>query len=251
VIPISSIFPNYADVLALEPEDLGGVILRHINSLELQERQNLNLNRYRLTNEERPVEGYPREKWNEVSRALAEAWSWLEREGLIVANPNNDRDSVFVSRRGQAIRSAEDLQKYRAASLLPKQLVHPRILENVYSLFIKGDYDTAIFRAFKEVEVSVRSAAGLPAQKIGRDLMLTAFHSDTGALTEMKDVRSEREALQWLFAGAIGVCKNPSSHRDVVLGTAETVELLLFATYLMRIVDMRSASRDGHSLKHS
>ena len=239
MIPISSIFPNYADVLALEPEELAGVILRYINSLDQQQAQSINLNRYSLTNQEAPVKGYPREKWDVVFKALAEAWSWLEREGLVAPKPNNDRESVFVTRRGQCVRSVEDLQKYRVASQLPKELIHPAILENVYSLFIKGDYDTAVFRAFKEVEVSVRTASGLPAQKIGKDLMLTAFHPDKGNLTHLNDVYSEREALQWLFAGAIGVCKNPSSHRDVELSTSETIELLLLASYLMRIVDAR------------
>ena len=46
------------------------------------------------------------------------------------------------------------------ANVLPKQSLHPTIAERVWPNFIRGEYDTAVFQAFKEVEVAVRAAGG-------------------------------------------------------------------------------------------
>ena len=68
----------------------------------------------------------------------------------------------------------------------------------------------------------VRNASSAKGEKypddlLGIKLMRTAFHPDTGPLTNSAAVYAEREAEMHLFSGAIGHAKNPISHRDVNL----------------------------------
>jgi hypothetical protein len=114
-----------------------------------------------------------------------EAWSWLEREGMIAYQPGKgSSDWVFVTRRGQQMRTAADLKAYQRAALLPRQLLHPALAAKVVGPFIRGDYDTAVFQAFKEVEVAVRTKAQLAATDIGVPLMRKAFDAKTGPLRD-------------------------------------------------------------------
>ena len=93
----------------------------------------------------------------------------------------------------------------------------------------------------KAVEVTVREAGTFTAGDLGVDLMRKAFHEDNGPLTDKSVEKSERQARSALFAGAIGSCKNPQSHRDVNLDDPdEVMEIVLLANHLLRIVDSRA-----------
>ena len=108
-------------------------------------------------------------------------------------------------------------------------------------MFLRGDYDTAVFRAFKEVEVRVRDKSGLGDDLIGRELMVRAF-GPTGPLTNSDAPKGEQDAARELFSGAISFCKNPSSHREVQFeNPREVVDLVCFANQLLRIVDRLKA----------
>ncbi len=113
------------------------------------------------------------------------------------------------------------------------------IAEKGWPAFIRGEYETAVFQAFKQIEVAVRSAGGYAATDLGTVLVRKAFNN-TGPLTDGTEPPAEQEALASLFAGAIGRFKNPSSHRHVAITDAgETFEMLAFASHLLRIVDDR------------
>jgi Protein of unknown function (Hypoth_ymh) len=71
------------------------------------------------------------------------------------------------------------------------------------------------------------------------EVVRTAFHPETGALTDPKAVAAERHALSHLFAGAIGHAKNPGSHRTVNLTATEVAALIWLASYLLGIVNAR------------
>jgi len=138
-----------------------------------------------------------------------------------------------------------DLEAYRQGNLLPIALLHPRLSEKVRPMFMRGDYDVAIFQAFKEVEVAVRNTANkkgasYPDDLVGVTLMRKAFHPDSGTLSDKCLVPAEREADMHLFSGAIGHAKNPTSHRDVTVSPREAAQLILFASYLLGVVEQRS-----------
>src|SRR5688572_4615536 len=122
---IWELIPDPTALLTLEPEELAGVVLQHLTS---QGPRASDLNRYNF-GLEHTVSGYPRDKQEAASKALMEAWVWLEREGLLAPRPGDSGDWVFITRRGQQVASPERLKAYRHANLLPKQLLHPTIAQ--------------------------------------------------------------------------------------------------------------------------
>jgi uncharacterized protein (TIGR02391 family) len=90
--------------------------------------------------------------------------------------------------------------------------------------------------ATKEVEVAVRTAAALPDSLVGTKLMQEAFRppkvpndpSTAGPLWQPDSDPGEAVATMELFKGAIGLFKNPASHRRVELtDPTEAAEIVL------------------------
>jgi len=174
--------------------------------------------------------------------ALMEAWAWLINRGLVVRDINQSAtESIVVSRQGHEALE-RGLPWLRAVQRLDLQLV-PELEAKARPQFLRGDFEAAAFMAMKEVEVRVRSMGALPASLVGVALMQQAFRrpqsrdGQCGPLHRAEDEPGEAVAIMALFSGAIGLFKNPASHRRVDFDDAtEAAEVVLLADLLMRLL---------------
>jgi len=175
-------------------------------------------------------------------QALSEAWGWLQNHGLIAWDSQQSHEKAFfISRKGlQVLR--EGLPWLRAVERLDVDLV-PALESTARPQFLRGDFETAAFVAMKEVEVLVRAKSGLGNDLVGVALMQKAFRppksdADSGGPLFRDSLEGgESQALMSLFAGGIGLFKNPSSHRRVdFTDPTEAAEIVLLADLLLRLL---------------
>jgi len=239
---LSSLIPNHDDLLRLEPEQLAGVLLEILAPIDGDDRQFLNRHNFFNANPDL-LRNYPVTHGGEIKQAIFEAWVWLEREGFLVPRMDDPHGLwVDISRRGRRAAGRKGIDSYRHAAMLPRAHLHARIIATVYPLYLRGEYDTAVFQALKEVEVAVREAAHLNPQDLGCNLMRRAFDPKDGPLVDQSQLPAERQALSDLFAGAIGFYKNPTSHRLVLMTPTRAMEAIMLASQLLNIVDDRRRS---------
>ncbi len=117
------------------------------------------------------------------------------------------------------------------------------------ALFVDGHYPSAVFEAFKVVNITAKQSSGL--SKDGKDLMFAAFHPDTGALKintgTSQSERDEREGFMHIYAGAMQGIRNPKGH-DVVIqeDPKRALQYLALASLLVaRAKEAQKAAIEG------
>jgi uncharacterized protein (TIGR02391 family) len=244
---ITQLVPDPNVLVNLEPEELAGKLLFVLR------KETSYGGKYHLGNLMRelwmttPPHRHPYESAKDhalIELAIAEAWAYLEAQGLLISSPE-DHGWKILSRRARRFESEAEFARYSVARLLPKEVLHPSIAEKVWMAFMRSDFENAAFQAMKAVEVAVRGAAGYGNDRFGVPMMRDAFSPGNGPLTDVGAEVAEQLARRELFAGAIGSYKNPSSHREIDLDDpVEALEIILFANHLLRIVDARAKMKN-------
>jgi uncharacterized protein (TIGR02391 family) len=224
---LNELIPDADVLVSLEPEELGLRMLPALASwpswqgmLTVQAFADIHA-RPNLPGQGVVLGGpYPPQYRAEVAQAIREAWQWLVGSSLLIPSPSQ-ASAYVLSRRADRIAKAPDPVRAHAPQILRREALNPAIQDDVWSLFQRGKFDTAVFEAMKAVEVGVRTASGFPNELVGVKLMRAAFHPETGPLADSAVESGERHARSELFSGTIGSYKNPQSHRHVALSDPE------------------------------
>ncbi len=172
------------------------------------------------------------------ARAIFESWESLLASGLLARDHEQSGPWYFVTRRGEELARDPNGPARLAAERRIGVALHERL-----ELLI-GEYELAAFAAMREVEIRVRELAGAgnAPGDLGVKLIQREF-GDGGSLADPGAEAGERQATMALFWGALGVFKNPSSHREIEFDDpTEASEVVLLADLLLRVLD-RVATR--------
>lgn len=236
------IVPNADELISLQQKELAGKLILILRKLEEPIDPSAIVAEIPFSAPLAGItDGYPEKYQNEISEALNDAFRWLEENGLTERSDKypEPTELLVLSKRAKEIRSEEDFQKLILWQSVNESMLHPRIANKVVTHLARGEHSDAMGFAMRSVEIAVREACGLGFEDYGVKLMHKAFGKD-GPLRNGHADEGEEDGLKLLFAGAIGVFKNPHSHRDVhVEHVTEALTIVLFASHLMGIVDSR------------
>jgi uncharacterized protein (TIGR02391 family) len=164
----------------------------------------------------------------------------LERDDFIMQDPTQggDQHKILTEKGKKAVQQDIDHMKLPSVDI-DQQLSRDDLRAKVRDDFLSGDYETAVFKAFRFLEESVRAKAGEPASSIGLALMSAAFSPSSGKLKHPgAALPQEQDGLHQMMRGAIAWFKNPSSHRTVPRDDAQQAShVLAFANLLLDLLD--------------
>jgi uncharacterized protein (TIGR02391 family) len=175
--------------------------------------------------------------WSDRIGPALEAYAWLQTHGLLAPSPNSPRENDVISRRGREVIANNSFEKVLRAEVSLYNALHTSIVEKVWPIYLKGDYDIAIAYAFKVVEVRMRERAALDKGYFGERLakkFFQEFEPPEGRVSNALALSSSAS----LFIGAFGRYRNEATHEPARIDdVTEAMEVLLLANHCLRIVN--------------
>ena len=146
-------------------------------------------------------------------------------------------DVYFPTKKGFHFPETEFKKVVERWTITPSAYIHPNVMAKAFELLSMRQFDSAVLRAFKCIEIAIREKCGFSDEDYGVSLIRKAFNPQTGSLTDYSVPVSEREALANFIAGAYAFYKNPCSHKHVEMDFYEAFERIVVASKIMKIVE--------------
>jgi len=162
----------------------------------------------------------------------------LRRDGFLVKDATQKTDNFLVlTPEGKTLVEKQEDPDVHGIRL-EQIVVDKELLKGSLEPFNDGNYEQAIFLAYKHIEERVRSYAKADAKDIGVHLITLALHPKDGKLiVPTCKLPAEQEGVYNLFKGAVEFFKNPSSHRTVNYeDRSVALEILAFGDLLLGIL---------------
>lgn len=122
-------------------------------------------------------------------------------------------------------------------------LLHPKVGEVSRELFEGGHFKQAAQEALIAVDERVGNmlVGTTAAKKIGKDRMFAAFGDDPPLVRLFPegapDAPMMQEGYKFIFGGVMLAMRNPKSHRNFKVEELDAIEMLFFASRLLRKLD--------------
>ncbi|HUT31444.1 MAG TPA: TIGR02391 family protein [Sedimentisphaerales bacterium] len=151
---------------------------------------------------------------------------------------DDERDDVYYpTKKGFHFPEAEFKKVIERWTITPSAYIHPTVMAKAFELLSTRQFESAVFQAFKSIEIAVRQKCRFSDEDYGVSLIRKAFNPQTGPLTDYTLPLAEREALAHFIAGAYALYKNPCSHKDVEMDFYDAFDRIVVASKIMKIVE--------------
>ena len=231
--------PTLEQLRGLQPDEIGRLILPFI-ALQLQRNSHGFVPRDLARNLSSDSGHRAVDNRDEYAELVIEGIGFLDRAGFLIDAPEQVLGHFFrFSRAGlRAARNPESASFTTVSGQEARTLLHPEIARAALGDFERGEYDKAVYSAFRTLEIAVRDRSGVTAT--AKDTFYDAFAlkgADRGRLIPADMENGEANSLREVFAGAYGAFRNPSAHRDVQDDPAQAMRLLLTASALFHVLE--------------
>lgn len=236
------------ELMGMEPDEVGMLLLP---AFVAQEKAQQDLNEWTVVNDARSQAregGADADLAVAAAAVIAEGWKWLENQGFLVMHPKNGGNWRVLSRAAKSVNPEDHVREGRSLGVLRNAELDPELRQHVFPNMRVGQYDVAVFAAFRLVEDRVRFEVNLGPSDIGSQMMKAVFRTPDGVLCDPALDRGEAVARMELFSGAIGTYKNPNSHRVAgpeAVQAEEAAEAVLLANNLLRILERAKRATRG------